>query len=95
MGKVQLTKTGNDKGDIFSNKKLIRWYFEQLYAKQFHSLKEMHNFWGQQFYYLKQEKMENLSIPVSVKENECVIKNLPTKETSISVRFTSEVSQHK
>ena len=60
-------------------KTIIKEYYEQSYANKMGNLEEMDKFW--EIYTvpkLKHKDIENLNRPVTIKEIESVIKNLPT-----------------
>ena len=69
----------NERGEITFNTKEIqtirRSYYEQLYGNKLGNLEEMDAF-------LKQEEIENLNRPITSKEIEAVIKNLPKNQES-------------
>ena len=74
----------SERGEITTNTKeiqtIIRTYYEQLYASQFDNLEEMDAFLETyKLPKLNQEEIENLNRPITSKEIETVIKNLPTK----------------
>ena len=74
----------NERGEITINTKeiqiIIRTFFEQLYTNKLGNLEEMDIFLEMyKLPRLKQEGIENLNRPITSKETEAVIKNLPTK----------------
>ena len=79
--RTQINKTTNQRGEITTNSteiQIIREYYKQLYANKLGNLEEMDKFL--ETYILsksKQEEIENLNRPISSKEIELVIKNLP------------------
>ena len=79
--KDPINKIMNERGEITTNtteiQTIIREYYEQLYANNLHNLEEM-----AKLPKLKQEEIENLKRPISSKEIESVIKNLPKNESS-------------
>ena len=74
----------NERGEIATNTKeiqtIIRTYYELLHASKFDNLEEMEAFLETyKLWQLNQEEIENLNRPISSKEIEAVIKNLPTR----------------
>ena len=85
--RTQIYKIKSERGEITTNtaeiKTIIREYYEQLYANKMGNLEEMDKFL--QTYTLpklKQEEIENVNRPITSKEIELVIKNLPKKQES-------------
>ena len=77
-----MNKIKNDRGKITTNtteiKTVIRECYEQLYANKMDNLEEMDKFLETYTLpKLKQEEIENLNRPITSKEIELVIKNLP------------------
>ena len=75
----------NERGEITTNTKeiqtIIRTYYEQLYASKFENLEEMDAFLETyKLPKLNQEEIKNLNRPITSKEIEAVIKNLPKKQ---------------
>ena len=61
---------------------IIREYYEQLYANKMGNLEEMDKFLETYtLQKLKQEELENLNRPITSKEIELVIKNLPKNKS--------------
>ena len=84
--KTQINKIQNERGEITTNtaekKTIIREYYEQLYANKICNLEEMDKFLETyKLPKLKQEEIENLNRPITSKEIELVIKNLPKNES--------------
>ena len=82
---MQINKIRNEKGDITTDteeiQRIIRYYYESLYATKLENVKEMDTFLDK--YHipkLNQEQVKNLNRPVSREELEAVIKNLPSKK---------------
>ena len=76
----------NERGEITTNnaelQTIIREYYEQLYANKLGNVEEMDKFLeAYKLPKLKQEEIENLNRPITSKEIESVIKNLPTNES--------------
>ena len=83
--RTQINKIKNEWGQITTNTaeiKIIREYYEQLYANKMGNLEEMDKFLETYTLpKLKQEEIENLKRPINSKEIELVIKNLPTNKS--------------
>ena len=80
--RTQINKIKNERGEITTNiaeiQTIIREYYEQLYANKLGYLEEMDKFL--ETYILpkvKQEEIENLNRPITSKEVELIIRNLP------------------
>ena len=74
---------------------IIRTYYEQLYTSKFDNLEEMDAFL--ETYKLpkpNQEEIENLNRPITSKEIEAVIKNLPTNKSPGPDSFPGEFYKH-
>ena len=76
----------NERGEITTNTKeiqtIIRTYYEQIYASKFDNPEEIDAFLEMyKLPQLNQEEIENLSRPITSKEIEAVIKNLPTNKS--------------
>ena len=85
--RTQINKIKNEGGEITTNtteiKTIIRKYYEQLYDNKIGNLEEMDKFLETYTLpKLKQEEKENLNRPITSKEIELVIKNLPKKQES-------------
>ena len=73
--------------------RIIRDYYQQLYANKMDKLKEMGKFLEKyNFPKLKQEKTENLNRPITSTEIETVIRNLSTKA---QVQMASQLNSTK
>ena len=81
---TQINKIKNERGEITTNraeiKTIIREDYEQLYANKMGNLEEMDKFL-ETLPKLKQEETENLNRPITSKEIELVIKNLPKNKS--------------
>ena len=73
----------NESGEITTNnaeiEPIIREYYEQWYVNKFGNLKETDKFLETQK--LKEEEIENVKRPITSKEIELVVKNLPPEKT--------------
>ena len=71
--------------------RIVRNYYEELYAKKFESLGEMDKFLEQyNLQNLNEEETESLNRPVILDETEAVIKKLMTHKSLAPDRFTGE-----
>ena len=97
--RTQINKIKNERGNITTNtteiKKIIREYYEQLYANKMGNLEEMDKFLETYTLpKLKQEEIENLNRPITSKEIELVIKNLPKARVQGQMAFQGNSSKH-
>ena len=75
-------KNGEIKTDNTEICRIIRDYYEQLYANKMDNLEEMDKFLEKyNFPKLNQEEIENLNRPITSMEIETVIRNLPTNKS--------------
>ena len=92
----QINKTRNENGEITTDnteiQRIIRDYYQQLYANKMDNLKEMDKFL-ETFPKLNQEETENLNRPITSTEIETVIRNLPTNKNPGPDSFTAEFYQ--
>jgi hypothetical protein len=82
---ILINKIRNEKGDIATEPEdidnIIRSYFKRLYSTKLENLDEVDNFLDRyQVLKLDQGQINDLNIPISPKEIEIVINNLPTKK---------------
>ena len=87
----------NENGEITTDnrdiQRIIRDYYQQLYANKMDNVKEMDKFLDKyNFPKLNQEEIENLRHITST-EIETVIRNLPANKTSGPDSFTAEFYQ--
>ena len=83
--KNQINKIRNENGEITTDnreiQRIIRDYYQQLYANKMDNVEEMDKFLEKyNFPKLDQEEIENLNRPITSTEIETVIKNLPAKK---------------
>ena len=91
--KNQINKIRNENGEITIDNteiwRIIRDYYQQLYASKMDNLEEMDKFLEKyNFPKLNQEETENLNRPITSTEIETVIRNLPTNKSSGPDGFT-------
>ena len=80
--KNQINKIRNENGEITTDntekQRIIRDYYQQLYANKMDNLEEMNKFLEKyNFPKWNQEEIENLNRPITGTEIETVIRNLP------------------
>ena len=74
--------------------RIIRDYYQQLYANKMDNLEEMDKFLEKyNFTKLNQEEIENLNRSFTSTENETVIRNLPANKSPGPDGFTDEFYQ--
>ena len=93
--KNQINKIRNKNGEITTDnteiRKIIRDYYQQLYANKMDNLEKMDKFLEKyNFPKLNQEEMENLNKPITSTEIETAIRNLPTNKSPGPDGFTAE-----
>ena len=93
-----MNKIRNENGEITTDnteiQRIIRDYYQQLYAHKIDSLEEMDKFLEKyNFPKLKQEEIENLYRPITSTEIYTVIRNLPTNKIPGPDGFTAEFYQ--
>ena len=93
--KNQINKIRNENGEITTGnteiQKIIRDYYQQLYANYKENLEEMDKFIEKyNFPKLNQEEIENLNRPITSTEIETVIRNLPPNKSPGPDSFTAE-----
>ena len=96
--KNQITKIRNESGEITTDnteiQRIIRDYYQQLYANKMDNLEEMHKSLEKyNFPKLNQEKIENLNRPITSMEIKTVIRNVSANKSSDPDGFTAEFYQ--
>ena len=93
--KNQINKIRNRNGEITTDnteiQRIIRDYYQQLYANKMDNLEEMEKFLEKyNFPKLNQEEIEDLNKLITSKEMEAVIRNLPENKSPGPDGFTAE-----
>ena len=96
--KNQTNKIRNENGEITTDnteiQRIIRNYYQQLYANKMDNLEEMDKFLEKyNFPKLNQEDIENLNRPITNREIETVIRNRPANKSPGPDGFTAEFYQ--
>ena len=96
--KNRINKIRNENGEITTDnteiQRIIRDYYQQLYAKKMDNLEEMDKFLVKyNFPKLNQEEIEKHNKPITSTEIESVIRNFPTNKSPGSDEFTGEFYQ--
>ena len=96
--KNQIHKIRNENGEITTDnteiQRIIRDYYQQLYANKTDNLEEMDKFLEKyNFPKLNQEEIENLNRPITSTEIETVIRNLLENKGPGKYGFTAEFYQ--
>ena len=84
--RIQINTIKNERGEITTDttkiQRIVRNYYEELYAKKFENLGEVDTFLkNYNLPKLNEEEAENLNRPVTPDEIETVIKKLPTHKS--------------
>ena len=96
--KKQIIKIRNENAEITTDnteiQTIIRDYYQQLYANKMDNLEEMDKFLEKyNFPKLSQEEIENINRPITSKEIETVIRNLPANKSPGPDGFPAEFYQ--
>jgi len=96
--KNQINKIRNENGEITTDnteiQRIIREYYQQLYANKMDNLEETDKLLEKyNFPKLNREKIENLNRPITSTEIETVIRNLPANKSPGPDGFTTEFCQ--
>ena len=94
----QINKIRNENGEITTDntetQRIIRDYYEQLYANKMDNFKEMDEFLEKHnLSKLNQEEIKSINRPITSTGVETVIKNLPTNKSPGPDGFTAEFYQ--
>ena len=92
---TQINQIINENGEIITDntdiQKIIRDYYQQLYANKMDNLEEMDKFLEKyNFPKLNQEEIKNLNRPITSTEIETVIRNFLTSKSAGPDSFTAE-----
>ena len=90
--KNQINKIRNENGEITTDnpeiQRIIRDYYQQLFASKMDNFEEMDKFLEKyNFPKLNQEEIEDLNRAITSKEIETIIRNLPANKTPVSYCF--------
>ena len=90
--KSQINKIRNENGEITTEnteiQRIIRDYYQQLYANKMDNFEEMDKFLEKyNFPKLSQEEIEDLNRAITSKEIKTIIRNLPANKSPVSYCF--------
>jgi len=96
--KNEINNIRNKNGEIttgnIETQRIIRDYYQQLYANKMDNLVEMEKFFEKyNFPKQNQEEIENLNRPITSTETETVIRNLPVNKSPGPDSFTVQFYQ--
>ena len=97
-GNLQMNKIRTENGEITTDnteiKRIIRGYYQQLYANKMDNSEEMDKFLEKyNFPKLSQEEVEDINRPITSTEIEIVIRNLPANKSPGPDGFKAEFYQ--
>ena len=96
--RTQRNKITNERGQVTTNTaeiQIIREYYQQIYANKMDNLEERNKFLEiYKLTKLKQEEIENLNRPITIKDIELVIKNFPRKRAQGQMAFQGNSTKH-
>ena len=82
--RTQINTIRNEKGEITTDtteiQRIVRNYYEELYAKKFENLGEMNKFLEKYNLPKLNEESENMNRPITADKIEAVIKKVPTQK---------------
>ena len=85
--KNEINKIRNENGEITTDnteiQRIIRDYYQQLYANKMDNIEEMDKFIENNFSKLDQEEIENVNRPITSMEIEAVIRTLPANKAQV------------
>ena len=93
--RIQINTIRNERGEVTTDtteiQRIVRNYYEELYAKNFENLGEMDTFLEKyNLPKLNEEEAESLHTPIIAENIEAVIKKLPTHKSPGPDGFTGE-----
>ena len=93
---INISNGGEDIAiDPMDIESIIKDIINNFYANKFDNLGEINQFFERNYLSkLRQEKIDNLILPISIKEIESVINNLPKHKAQSSSRCTGEFYRH-
>ena len=96
--RIQIDTIGNERGGITTDttetQRIVRNYYEELYAKKFENLGEMEKFVEKYNLPKFSEEAETQNRQITPDEIEIVIKELPTHKSPGTDGFTGEFYKH-
>ena len=93
---INISNGGEDIAiDLMDIGSIIKDIINNFYANKFDNLGEINQFFKRNYLSkLRQEKIGNLILPISIKEIESVINNLPKHKAQSSNRCSGEFYKH-